>query len=130
MSCHTTLEFLCWKRGVTLGDSNFCLLLRERNIFTYCGCVYCFIMLCVPLEFLVFFVRSFGRVTKAGRLEEYYLALPSFVSSHFCCSPVFSYLGVYSVLGCNYGKKQQNMIVKLQLQFVIPSADHCQKINV
>jgi len=54
----------------------------------------------------------------------------SFVSSHFCCSPVPSYLGVYSVLYCSWGKKQQNVIVKLQLQLVIPRADRCQKINV
>lgn len=52
----------------------------------------------VPLELLVFYMRSFDRVNKADRLEENYLALLSLVSSHFCCSPVFSYLDAYSVL--------------------------------
>lgn len=47
------------------------------------------------------FHESFDRVNKADRLEENYLALLSFVSSHCCCSPVFSYLGVFSVLSCS-----------------------------
>lgn len=99
-SYHTTLEFLCWKKGVSLGDSNFCLLLRKRSIFTYCGCIYYFVMLCAPLELLVFCMRSFGRVKKSDRLGEHNLALLSFVSCHFFCSLVFSFLGVYSVLSC------------------------------
>lgn len=98
--CHTAQLLSFWV-GRNLGDSNFCLLLRERNIFTYCGCIYCSVMLYVPLVLLVFFMRCFDRVNKSDRLEENYLALLRFVSSHFCCSPVFSYFGVYSVLSCS-----------------------------
>lgn len=54
----------------------------------------------VPLELLVFFVVSFDRVNKVDGLRESYFAFMSFVSSHFCCAPVLSYLGVYSVLHC------------------------------
>lgn len=74
---------------------------RKKNVSIYCGCIYCFVMLYVPLELLVFFMGSFDGVNKADRLGESYLAFMSFVSSHFCCSLVPGYLGVYSVLYCS-----------------------------
>lgn len=118
-----------WKKGGEL-HSNCVSSWKKKSILMYIVAAHIVSAFCMFFQNYLCFPWGILTLNETDRLGESCFAFTSFVSSHFCCSPVPSYLSVCSVLYCSQGKKRQNAIVKLRLRLVIPRADHCQGINV